>query len=42
MALEHLLTGLLEFATNEQDSKSVVKAPKESRKESLDRVVQRM
>jgi hypothetical protein len=29
MALEHLLTGLLECATNEQGSKSVVKALKE-------------
>ncbi|KAJ7687317.1 hypothetical protein B0H14DRAFT_2653877 [Mycena olivaceomarginata] len=34
MALEHLLNGLLEFATNEQGSKSVAKA--------LNRVVQRM
>jgi hypothetical protein len=42
MALEHLLTGLLEFATNDQGSKSVVKALKEVRKETLDRVVQRM
>ncbi|KAK7002347.1 armadillo-type protein [Favolaschia claudopus] len=42
MALEHLLTGLLEFATNEQGSKSVVKALKEGGKETLDRVVGRM
>ncbi|KAK7028650.1 hypothetical protein R3P38DRAFT_3354402 [Favolaschia claudopus] len=42
MALDHLLTGLLEFATNEQGSKSVVKALKEGGKETLDRVVQRM
>jgi ABC-type proline/glycine betaine transport system ATPase subunit len=42
MALEHLLSGLLEFATNEQGSKSVVKALKEGGKETLDRVVQRM
>ncbi|KAJ7846444.1 hypothetical protein B0H13DRAFT_2362997 [Mycena leptocephala] len=42
IALEPLLTGLLEFATNEQGSKSVVKALKEGGKETLDRVVQRM
>ncbi|KAK6974541.1 ARM repeat-containing protein [Favolaschia claudopus] len=42
MALEHLLTGLLEFATNEQGSKSVVKALKEGGKGTLDRVVGRM
>jgi ABC-type proline/glycine betaine transport system ATPase subunit len=42
MALEHLLTGLLEFATNEQGSKSVITALKEGGKETLDRVVQRM
>ncbi|KAJ7253278.1 armadillo-type protein, partial [Mycena rebaudengoi] len=42
MALEHLLAGLLEYATNEQGSKSVVKALKEGGKETLDRVVQRM
>ncbi|KAJ7840553.1 hypothetical protein B0H14DRAFT_3869475 [Mycena olivaceomarginata] len=42
MALEHLLEGLLEFATNEQGSKSVVKALKEDEKKRLNRVVQRM
>ncbi|KAJ7833251.1 hypothetical protein B0H14DRAFT_3871691 [Mycena olivaceomarginata] len=42
MTLEHLLTGLLEFATNEQGSKSVGKALKEGGKETLDRVTQRM
>ncbi|KAJ7266037.1 armadillo-type protein [Mycena rebaudengoi] len=42
MALEHLLTGLLGFATSEQGSKSVVKTLKEGGKETLDRVVQRM
>jgi hypothetical protein len=40
MALEHPLTALLEFARNEQVSKSVVKALKEGGKETLDRVVQ--
>ncbi|KAJ7739715.1 armadillo-type protein [Mycena olivaceomarginata] len=33
---------LLEFPTNEQGSKSVVKAPKEGGKETFDRVAQRM
>ncbi|KAJ7715672.1 hypothetical protein B0H16DRAFT_1741728 [Mycena metata] len=42
MALEHPLTGLLEFAMNEQGSKTVVKALKEGGKETLDRVVQYM
>jgi predicted PP-loop superfamily ATPase len=42
MALEHLLEGLLEFATDEQGSKSVVKALKEDEKKRLNRVVQRM
>ncbi|KAF7313007.1 ARM repeat-containing protein [Mycena kentingensis (nom. inval.)] len=42
MALDHLLAGLLEFAANEQGSKSVVKALKEGGKETLDRVVKRM
>lgn len=42
MALDHLLEGLLEFATNEQGSKSVTKALKEGGKETLDRVVKRM
>ncbi|KAJ7815194.1 hypothetical protein B0H14DRAFT_2375543 [Mycena olivaceomarginata] len=40
MALEHPLTALLEFATNEQVSKSVLKALKKGGKEMLDRVVQ--
>jgi hypothetical protein len=42
MTLDHLLEGLLEFATNEQGSKSVTKALKEGGKETLDRVVKRM
>ena len=42
MALDHLVTGLLEFATNEQGSKSVTKALKEGGKEVLDRFVKRM
>lgn len=42
MALDHLLEGLLEFATNEQGSKSVAKALKEGGKETLDRIVKRM
>ncbi|KAJ7074603.1 armadillo-type protein [Mycena amicta] len=42
MALEHLLAGLLDFATNEQGSKSVVKALKEGGTDTLDKVVKRM
>ncbi|KAF9461903.1 armadillo-type protein [Collybia nuda] len=42
MALQHLLDGLLEFATNEQGSKSVTKALKEGGKETLDKVIDRM
>jgi hypothetical protein len=40
MALEHPLTALFEFATNEQVSKSVVKAITEGGKGTLDCVVQ--
>ncbi|KAJ7722168.1 hypothetical protein B0H14DRAFT_2642230 [Mycena olivaceomarginata] len=42
MALQHLPTGLLEFAMNEQGNKSLVKALKEGVKEMLNHVVQRM
>jgi hypothetical protein len=42
MMLEHLLTGLPEFAMNEQGSKSLGKALKECGKETLDRVAERM
>lgn len=42
MALDHIVSGLLEFATSEQGSKSVTKALKEGGKETLDRVVRRM
>ncbi|KAI0053414.1 ARM repeat-containing protein [Auriscalpium vulgare] len=42
MALDHIIGGLLEFATHEQGSKSVTKALKEGGKETLDRVVKRM
>ncbi|KAL0952147.1 hypothetical protein HGRIS_008764 [Hohenbuehelia grisea] len=42
MTLDHLLNGLLEYATNEQGAKSVTKALKEGGKDTLDRVVQRM
>ncbi|KAJ7077461.1 hypothetical protein C8R44DRAFT_102662 [Mycena epipterygia] len=38
MVPEHLLAGLLEYATNEQGSKSVVKALKEGGKDTLDRM----
>ena len=42
MTLDHLLDGLLEFATNEQGSKSLTKALKEGGMETLDKVVRRM
>lgn len=42
MALDHLLDGLLECATNEQGAKSVTKALKEGGMETLDLVVRRM
>lgn len=42
MTLNHLLDGLLEFATNEQGAKSVTKALKEGGVETLDKVVKRM
>ncbi|KIY45800.1 ARM repeat-containing protein [Fistulina hepatica ATCC 64428] len=42
MTLDHLINGLLEFSTNEQGSKSVIKALKEGGKETLDRVVKRL
>ncbi|KAI0347912.1 ARM repeat-containing protein [Trametopsis cervina] len=42
LALEHLVSGLLEYATSEQGAKSVTKALKEGGKETLDRVIARM
>lgn len=42
MALEHLVAGLLEFATHEQGTKSITKALKEGGKETLDRIIARM
>ncbi|KAI0095171.1 armadillo-type protein [Irpex rosettiformis] len=42
MALEHLVSGLLEYATNEQGAKSVTKALKEGGKDTLDRIITRM
>jgi len=42
MALDHLLDGLLEFATNEQGAKSVTKALKEGGTDTLEMVVRRM
>ena len=41
-ALDHLLTGLLEYSTNEQGAKSVAKALKEGGKDALNRIVKRM
>lgn len=42
MALDHLLAGLLEYATNEQGVKSVTKALKEGGQETLDKIIKRM
>lgn len=42
MALDHLLDGLLEYATNEQGSKSVTKALKEGGQDTLNRIIKRM
>ena len=42
MALDHLVAGLLEYATSEQGAKSVTKALKEGGKETLDRIISRM
>ena len=42
LTVDHLIDGLLEFATHEQGSKSVTKALKEGGKETLDKVIKRM
>ena len=42
LALDHLLGGLLEYATNEQGIKSITKALKEGGKDTLDRIIKRM
>lgn len=42
LALEHLISGLLEYATNEQGAKSVTKALKEGGKDTLNRIIKRM
>ncbi|KAK0436291.1 armadillo-type protein [Armillaria borealis] len=42
LTLDHLISGLLEYATNEQGYKSVTKALKEGGKDTLDKVVKRM
>ena len=42
MALEHLVAGLLDFATHEQGTKSIAKALKEGGKETLDMIIARM
>ncbi|EKM61776.1 uncharacterized protein PHACADRAFT_169213 [Phanerochaete carnosa HHB-10118-sp] len=42
MALDHIISGLLEYATNEQGAKSVTKALKEGGKETLNRIISRM
>lgn len=42
MALDHLISGLLDYATNEQGAKSVTKALKEGGQETLTRIIKRM
>jgi pumilio RNA-binding family len=42
MVMDHVVTDLLDYATNEQASKSVNKALKEGGQEMLDRVIKRM
>ena len=42
MTVDHLISGLLEYASNEQGSKSVTKALKEGGKETLDKIIKRM
>ncbi|SJL18207.1 uncharacterized protein ARMOST_21785 [Armillaria ostoyae] len=42
LTLDHLITDLLEYATNEQGYKSVTKALKEGGQDTLDKVVKRM
>ena len=42
MVLDHLLSGLVEYASNEQGNKSVSKAIKEGGKGTLDRIIKRM
>ncbi|KAH8094749.1 ARM repeat-containing protein [Cristinia sonorae] len=42
MALDHLVSGLLEYATSEQGAKSVTKALKEGGKDTLVRIIKRM
>ena len=42
LTLDHLVDGLLEFATNEQGSKSITKALKEGGKGTLDNIIKRM
>lgn len=42
LTLDHLIAGLLDYATNEQGYKSITKALKEGGKDTLDKVVKRM
>ncbi|KAG1742626.1 armadillo-type protein [Suillus paluster] len=42
MCLDHIMSDLLDYATNEQGYKSVTKALKETGSETLDRIVKRM
>ncbi|KAG5220205.1 ARM repeat-containing protein [Salix suchowensis] len=42
MTLDHLISSLLEFSTNEQGAKSVTKALKEGGKDTVDKFIKRM
>ncbi|CAL1694703.1 unnamed protein product [Somion occarium] len=42
MALDHIISGLLEYATNEQGAKSITKALKEGGQDTLNRIIKRM
>ena len=42
MTIDLLIVGLLEYANNEQGSKSVMKALREGGRETLDKIVKRM
>ncbi|KAK7695134.1 hypothetical protein QCA50_002324 [Cerrena zonata] len=42
LALDHLIDGLLDYATNEQGAKSITKALKEGGQDTLNRVIKRM
>jgi hypothetical protein len=42
LTVDHLVDGLVDFATSEQGAKSVAKALKEGGKETLDKIIKRL